>query len=125
LAVKALFVHGGRDYWLDVARRMQDKYGWEIVGLTGMISNKESAKAKFPESIYFENQVVRDPDFNPNNYNIKPAAVHTDLLSKMWPYEAIFLKMLDRLMPTTPSVIKSAKGLIIIKLCIGKGFWTL
>jgi hypothetical protein len=95
MSKKAIFVQVSLPYWLDVAAKLRDNYGWEICYLIGRKSQKRASQL-FSDTVYHSKGEIRDNLVPDGCQNVKPPPLDQPLLTSLSYHESIFLKMMDR-----------------------------
>lgn len=93
---KAIFAHAFLEYWIDVAAKLRDRYGWEICYFVGKGRHKEKALELFPHSVFHTKAAFRKSAVPEGCEAVAPSPLDKDLLSALSSYESIFMKMMDR-----------------------------
>jgi hypothetical protein len=96
MSPKAIFAQAAPAYWIDVAARLRDEYGWEICYFIGKGKQKQKALKLFPNAIfhtYAEAKKTLTPD---ECRTIVPSPLDKRSLSALSFHESIFMKMMDR-----------------------------
>ena len=95
MSKKAIFAQATLPYWVDVAAKLRDDYGWEICYFVGS-KQREKALDLFPHAVFHTKAEIRN-NFAPHGCEgVMPSPLDKPLLSSLSDYESIFLKMLDR-----------------------------
>ncbi len=97
MTVKAIFVHCGLPFWVDVAFRLKEQHGWDICYLVGPEYVRQGIKEKFPEAVFHCNKDANKSIFPKECSKLKMPALDKELLNALSANESILLKMLDRL----------------------------
>ena len=95
MAKKAIFAQAELAFWIDVAAKLGDNYGWEICYVVGS-KDKEKISKLFPNAVFhYKPDALRNiaPD---ECKGITPSPLDEKLLSSLSHHESIFLKMMDR-----------------------------
>lgn len=92
---KAIFAQTASDYWVDVAAKLREDHGWEICYFIGR-KRLEKALKLFPQAVFHTRAEIRKKQI-PNGCDaVMPSPLDKPLLSSLFYYESIFLKMMDR-----------------------------
>lgn len=93
---KAIFAQCSLPYWIDVAAKLQNMYGWEICYLIGGAKNQEKAAKLFPGAV-FHTKIDAKKNLVPRGCEkVMPSPLDKTLLSALHFNESIFMKMMDR-----------------------------
>jgi hypothetical protein len=95
MSKKAIFAQATLAYWVDVAAKLRDNYGWEICYFVGS-KQREKALKIFPNAIFHTKAEIRKNFVPEGCKKIVPSPLDKPLLLALSAYESIFLKMLDR-----------------------------
>jgi hypothetical protein len=95
MSKKAIFVQAALAYWVDVAAKLRDNYGWEICYFIG---NRQHEKALqlFPNTVFHTKDEIRKNLVPDGCKEVIASPLDKPLLSSLSDYESIFLKMMDR-----------------------------
>ena len=52
MSKRAILAHAFVEYWVDVAAKLRDEYGWEICYFIGQGKHKEKTLKLFPDSVF-------------------------------------------------------------------------
>lgn len=96
MSKKAIFAQTNGEYWVDVAARLRDAYGWEICYFIGRTKQREKALELFPNAVFHSRAEIRRNVVPDGCKAVKPSPLDKPLLSALSDYESIFLKMMDR-----------------------------
>ena len=91
----AIFAQAELAFWIDVAAKLRDNYGWEICYFVGS-KDKEKVLKLFPNAVFhYKPDALKNlaPD---ECKGITPSPLDEKLLSSLSHHESIFLKMMDR-----------------------------
>ena len=92
---KALFAQATLAYWVDVAVKLRDNYGWEICYFVGS-KQREKVLKLFPNVVFHTKSEIRKNLVPEGCKTVLPSPLDKPLLSSLSDYESIFLKMMDR-----------------------------
>jgi hypothetical protein len=92
---KAIFAQATLAYWVDVAIKLQEDYGWDICYFIGR-NQQEKVLKSFPHAVFHSKAEIRR-NLIPNGCEaVMPSPLDKPLLSSLSDHESIFLKMMDR-----------------------------
>jgi hypothetical protein len=95
MSKKAIFAQATLAYWVDVAAKLRDNYGWEICYFIGNRQHEKTLQL-FPNAVFHNKDEIRN-NFVPDGCKeIIASPLDKPLLSSLSDYESIFLKMMDR-----------------------------
>ena len=92
----AIFPQVFREYWIDVAAKLRDKYGWDICYFVGSGKLNEKISKLFPRAIFHTKNALLKNLVPDGCEAVAPSPLDKKLLKALFPYESIFLKMMDR-----------------------------
>jgi len=95
MSKKAIFAQAELAFWIDVAAKLRDNYGWEICYVVGS-KDREKVSKLFPNAVFhYKPDALKNlaPD---ECKAIMPSPLDEKLLSSLSHHESIFLKMMDR-----------------------------
>ena len=95
MSKKAIFAQASEPYWIDVAAKLRDEYGWEICYFIGK-KQQEKALKLFPRAVFHTKAEFRRNLLPDGCKAVIPSPLDKPLLSSLSEYESIFLKMMDR-----------------------------
>jgi hypothetical protein len=95
MSKKAIFAQTNAAYWVDVAAKLRNNYGWEICYFMGS-KQREKVSELFPHAVFHSKAQIRKNLVPKQCESLKPAPLDKRLLSSLSYYESIFLKMMDR-----------------------------
>ena len=95
MSKKAIFAQASVPYWIDVAAKLRDEYGWEICYFIGK-KQREKALKLFPRAVFHTKAEFRRNLLPDGCKALIPSPLDKPLLSSLSEYESIFLKMMDR-----------------------------
>lgn len=95
MSKKAIFAQATLPYWVDVAAKLCDNYGWEICCFVGR-KQQEKALKLFPHAVFHSKSALRGKRVPNGCEAVTPSPLDKRLLSALSDYESIFLKMMDR-----------------------------
>jgi len=95
MSKKAIFAQTSEPYWVDVAAKLRDQYGWNICYFIGR-KRQEKALTSFPQAVFHTRAEIRRNVVPDGCEEVKPSPLDKPLLSSLFYYESIFLKMMDR-----------------------------
>jgi hypothetical protein len=96
MSKRAIFVHAELAFWIEVAVKLRNTYGWKICYFVGRKEHKEKTLKLFPEAVYqttAEAKIAQRPEGCKTF--VRPP-LDSQLLSALAIYESVFMKMLDR-----------------------------
>jgi hypothetical protein len=93
---KTIFAQAEQEYWVDVAAKLQDKYGWEISYIIGSKKYSKKVSKLFPHSVFHVKEESRKGLAPAVCDMVLSSPLDRTLLSAMSSYESIFMKMMDR-----------------------------
>ncbi len=82
-------------YWVDVAARLRDEYGWDICYFIGS-KQQQKVSQLFPRAVFHSKGEIRRNRVPSGCEAILPSPLDKPLLDALSGYESIFLKMMDR-----------------------------
>ena len=91
MSKKAIFAQTNGEYWVDVAARLRDTYGWEICYFIGSITQREKALELFPNAVFHSKAEIRRNVAPDGCETVKPSPLDKPLLSALSEHESIFL----------------------------------
>ena len=95
MSKKAIFAQATLAYWVDVAAKLRDNYGWEICYFIGS-KQREKALQLFPNAVFHTKAEIRKNLVPDGCKAVIASPLDRPLLSSLSDYESIFLKMMDR-----------------------------
>jgi hypothetical protein len=95
MSKKAIFAQATLSYWVDVAAKLRDDYGWEICYVVGSKLRDKVSKL-FPNTPFHTKDEIRKNLAPEGCEGVMPSPIDKPLLSSLSEYESIFLKMMDR-----------------------------
>ena len=95
MSKKAIFAQTNAAYWVDVAAKLRDNYGWEICYFIGS-KQREKVLKLFPNAVFHSKAEIRKNIVPHGCEMVKPSPLDKPLLSSLSYHESIFLKMMDR-----------------------------
>ena len=95
MSKKAIFAQAELPFWIDVAAKLRDNYGWEICYVVGS-KNKEKVSKLFPNAVFHHKTEALRSHAPDECKAIMPSPLDERLLSSLSYHESIFLKMMDR-----------------------------
>jgi hypothetical protein len=95
MSKKAIFAQATLAYWVDVAAKLRDNYGWEICYFIGS-KQREKALQLFPNAVFHTKAEIRKNLVPDRCKEIIASPLDKPLLTSLSDYESIFLKMMDR-----------------------------
>jgi hypothetical protein len=96
MSKRAILAHAFVEYWVDVAAKLRDEYGWEICYFIGSNSAMEKTLKLFPDSVFHTKSAFRKKLVPDGCEAVVPSPLDKELLSALSVHESIFLKMMDR-----------------------------
>jgi hypothetical protein len=96
MSKRAIFAHAELPFWIEVAAKLRDSYGWDICYFLGKRNQKEKTLKLFPHTVFHTNTEAKKNIVPEKCKSVVPSPLDKDLLSSMSSYESIFLKMMDR-----------------------------
>ena len=95
MSQKAIFAQTATEYWVEVADKLRRDNGWEICYFIGRKRLAKVAKL-FPQAVFHTRAEIRKNQIPDGCEGVMPAPLDKPLLSSLFYYESIFLKMMDR-----------------------------
>jgi len=95
MSKKAIFAQTSEPYWVEVAAKLRDQYGWNICYFIGR-KRQEKALKLFPQAVFHTRAEIRRNLAPDGCEAVKPSPLDKPLLLALSAYESIFLKMMDR-----------------------------
>jgi hypothetical protein len=95
MSKKAVFAQTTLAYWVDVAVKLRDDYGWDICYFIGS-KQQEKVLKSFPHAVYHTKDEIRNNLVPEGCEAVRPSPLDKPLLTSLSNYESLFLKMMDR-----------------------------
>lgn len=95
--MKAFFIECSLPFWVDTARLLAGRHGWDICYWTGAEYMEEPVREAFPDAVFHYNVDAVKGIPPRETREMDGAVLDEDVLSRLAPDESIVLKMMDRM----------------------------
>jgi len=95
--IRAIFLECGLPFWVDVAARLEQEHGWEIVLWVSGKKMESQVKARFPSAFYYPTLAARLGAHTPEGLRLSAPPLEKEILDDFAGEASLVIKMMDRL----------------------------